>query len=186
MTFSEQLIKTKKTPGQIIRLILMWFAALAISALVLYLALGATSSTGYAGYFMFAVLGVCGLCWFSYWLTNFFYIEYEYHIFEGELDIDKIIGKRKRKRVVQVSSKKIEQLAPIEAFNMTEQFDRIVVASETRASATFFVTYRSKKNGHTVVFFSPVKEIFDELYEGQQRSVQTACKELCEQYKIQF
>ena len=184
MTFNEQLIKAKRTAKQWALLIFIWFFAFALSVLLLWIALGLSAQS--SGFFLIAVMGVLGLGYGAFWVTGLLSLEYEYAVFEGELSIDKISGKRKRKRVVQVSPRKIEKLAPAAALNASEHFDRIVIASPSKAEATWFVTYRSKKNGHTLVLFSPCEDLLRELYKDQTRSVQVDCDNLCSQYNVTF
>lgn len=184
MTFNEQLVKAKRNTKQWALLIFIWAFAFALSVLLLWIALGLAAQS--SGFLLIAVMGVLGLGYGAFWLTGLLSLEYEYAVFEGELAIDKIIGKRKRKRVVQVSPRKIEKLAPAEALNPSEHFDRVVVASPSKAEATWFVTYRSKKNGHTLVLFSPCEELFNELYKDQTRSVQVDCDKLREEYNVTF
>lgn len=176
MTFTEQLIRKKKTVKEWTLIVLIWLGAFVISALLLWWSLAVASQGGGSTMMLFSMLVVCGLCWGAIWLTGTQTVEYEYSVFEGELAIDKIVGKRKRTRVVQVAPTKIEQLSPISAKSgETARYDRVLMAAPAAAEATWYVTYHSKKNGHTMVLFAPQQELWQTLYDGQTRAVQIAC-----------
>lgn len=55
---------------------------------------------------------VIALVWFAMTRMD---VEYEYLYVNGDLDIDKIIHKSKRKRVFSANAKEIELLAPVDA-----------------------------------------------------------------------
>lgn len=175
MTFTEQLIRKKKSVKEWTLLALIWGGAFAISVILLWWSL-AVASQGGSMMLLISMLAVCGLCWGAIWLSGTQTVEYEYSVFEGELAIDKIVGKRRRTRVVQVAPTKIEQLSPIAARSgETARYDRVLMAAPTAAEATWYVTYQSKKNGHTMVLFAPCEELWQTLYDGQTRAVQVAC-----------
>lgn len=183
MTFTEQLIKCKKGPKQWLLLILIWALALALATIALYTAF-AYVGNGISGPFLFAVLFTLAVGWGAILLSKTQYIEYEYNVFEGGLDIDRITGKSKRVRVVQVSANKIEQLSPIAALDQNQHFDRVVMAAPSKKEANWFITYHSKKNGHTIALFAPSEELFECLYADQKRTVQMECDKLRKQYNV--
>lgn len=178
MTFNEQLVKKNKSLWEIVLIILTWIAALGIFTFLLYFAMGTIATSGSSGVFFLVILIGFGLFWGASWITKQFYIEYEYHVFEGGLDIDKITGKSRRVRIVQVSAAKIEELSPISAYDSTKKYDRIVMTASRPKEATWYITYHSKANGHTIVFFSPEEELWEALYKDQSRAVQVACDKL--------
>lgn len=183
MTFTEQLVKKKNGAKQWALIVLIWFAALALASFALYFSMGVMAQNGSTGFFFFAILLCFGLGWGAIKLTSMQHIEFEYNVFEGGLDIDKIVAKSKRTRIVQVSAAKIEQLSPIAALDDTK-YDRIVMAAPSREEATWFVTYHSKKNGHTIAMFAPSEELLEYMYKEQTRPVQIACDKLRKEYNV--
>ncbi|MBP5303393.1 MAG: hypothetical protein J6Z00_00660 [Clostridia bacterium] len=178
MTFYEQLIQKNKTAKEWGCILCIWIVALLLATFFLYVGMGYLASSGFTGVFFLAILLCFGLGWGAFWLTGTQYVEFEYQVFEGGLDIDRITHKSNRKRIVQVSAQKIEQLSPISAYNKNEKYDRVVQAAPSKNEATWFITYQSKKNGHTIVFFAPSDELFAVLYKDQTRAVQQACDTL--------
>lgn len=115
-----------------------------------------------------ALLLVFGLGYGLWWLLTGLNIEYEYSVTNGDIDIDQIIARRKRKRVVSVSGKKIESLEPYSQQEyMSRKFDRQVIAAPSVSEPGLWCfTYRSKKNGHTLVVFQPEKRVLEALKSG--------------------
>ncbi len=99
--------------------------------------------------------------------------EYEYSVTNGYIDIDEIIGKRKRKRQVSVSGSKLECLLPYDpARGAKGTFQRTLVAAPSAAeSGLWYFTYHSKKNGHTLVIIRPDERVLRAIYAGLQKLV---------------
>ncbi|MBR5540622.1 MAG: hypothetical protein IKU56_04505 [Clostridia bacterium] len=163
--FVEQLVKKKKSTGQILAIvgtILLALVLLAISLLLIEFT-GAIS--------MLIVVGVFYGAWYLLTAQN---IEYEYCVTNGDIDIDRIVGQRKRQRIVSVSGKKIESAGRyIPEKWAGRSIDRTVIAAPSnREDNLYYFTYRSKKRGHTLVVFQPDDRVKNSLYEGLPKLVQ--------------
>ena len=83
------------------------------------------------------------------------------------------MARRKRRRLVSVSGRKIESLLPYDPTKPQGVYQRIVVAAPSLdASGLWIFTYHSKKNGHTQVVFQPEQRVLQALYGGLQKLVQ--------------
>ena len=171
-SFAEQLIK-KKNGAKEIALMVLIVLAMMILTLALFLFIGPTG-------FILSVF----VLWGGWWLLQTQYIEYEYSVLNGDLDIDRIVGKRKRKRVVQVRASKIEEFMPITENTRIEGYQRVLAACWSKETATFYVSYNSKKNGRTIVLLEPNARVFKELYTGQPRIKQLALEKACREAGI--
>ncbi len=155
-TFVEQIIVKKKGPKEIA--VITGTIVLAVILVFVLLWFFNVFSL------VFDILIVYG----AWWLITGQNIEYEYSVTNGDIDIDQIIAQRKRKRVVSVAGSKIETAGP---YNPAEfagrSFDRTVVAapSETEPGVWYF-TYRSKKNGNTLVVFQPDERVMEAFKEA--------------------
>ena len=100
-TYCEYIVKRKTSSSALI----CRFVAVFASAVAIFLSL-----------LMFSILGLTA-CGFFVWIDMVIFrntdIEYEYQFFSGQLDIDVIYGKKKRKRARRFDLKKIEILAPL-------------------------------------------------------------------------
>ncbi len=100
---AEQLVEKRRSGTDTAKKILISVAALIIASFFMYLAM-----MGMFTMVIFAVLILGG----GVWLLGNFNVEYEYIITNNEMDIDKIVGRRKRKRMITVDISTAEEFAP--------------------------------------------------------------------------
>ena len=162
-SFSEQLISRRKTAADLIIL----FAITLGSVLSVYVAIR----------FMFSLaisfLLIVGIGWLAWYAITSMNVEYEYAVTNGDVDIDQIVGKRKRKRLVSVPNTRIESLFPYSEQALAgKNFDRTVMVASHRSAVTWCFTYRSKKSGHTLVMFEPSDRVFTAIFSKLPRTMQ--------------
>jgi hypothetical protein len=99
-----------------------------------------------------------GLIYLAYRFITSRNIEFEYVVTNGELDIDKIISKRKRKRIFSASCKEFEILAKVKSSSFSHNVqtikNRIDASSSLDSPDAYFATL-SYKGEKTVVIFEP-------------------------------
>ena len=100
--FCEYIVKVKRSPLEILISVLGVFLA----AILIFLSLGLLSTA----FSSFVLLIDAAIVYGVYILVTHFDVEYEYIFTNGDLDIDKIIAKRKRKRMFSLSVKEFELL----------------------------------------------------------------------------
>ena len=164
-TFVEQLVKKKKSAGQILAIVGVVLAA------VLLLALSILLIAWVRGFAAFIIVGIFYGAWYLLTAQN---IEYEYCVTNGDIDIDRIVAQRKRRRIVSVSGKKIESAGRYVPEKWAGRpMDRTVIAAPSdREDNLYYFTYHSKKRGHTLVVFQPDDRVKDSFYEGLPKLVQ--------------
>lgn len=115
-----------------------------------------------------AALVIAGVGYAVWWLVTAQGVEFEYSVTNGDIDIDQIIARRRRKRIVSVTGKKIETLEPYTAADFASRpFDRRVMAAPSESEEGLWCfTYHSKKSGHTLVVFQPEERVIDALMIG--------------------
>ena len=160
-SFFEQIIKKKKTVSDWLLTGLIILAALVVlTAAFLFL----------PEFFFIVAVGVGYGTW---WLISNQSVEYEYCVTNGDIDVDKITARRKRKRLVSVSGRKIESLLPYDPAAPLGKYQRtVMVAPSLKEDGLWCFTYHSKKNGHTFVVFRPDRRVLCALYEGLPKLVQ--------------
>ncbi len=101
--FCEQLIKIRKTPKEYAVVSLIWLAAFSLVYLLVLASLKFP--------FLMAVLllAVFGVFYGAVQLSKRLSIEYEYIVVNRDLDVDKIIAKSSRKRLVNVKLGEVEE-----------------------------------------------------------------------------
>lgn len=163
--FVEQLVKKKKSVGQILAIIGIIFAAVLVLALTVLL-IGMVRA-----FAAFIIVGVFYGAWYLLTAQN---IEYEYCVTNGDIDIDRIVAQRKRHRIVSVSGHKIESAGRYVPEKWAGRpMDRTVIAAPSEHEDNlYYFTYHSKKRGHTLVVFQPDDRVKDSFYEGLPKLVQ--------------
>ncbi len=150
--FIEHLVKKRSTTVDTLKKI-----GIVIALLVVILAC----------FFFFALLGplavllIFGGCYAAYWLISGMSIEYEYILTNGEIDVDKIIAQRKRKRLVTVSAKTFESFGPYQAAeHLHRNYDSRILACESEDSdGTYYATFHHNILGHCLLVFNPDERI---------------------------
>lgn len=105
----------------------------------------------------------------SFWLTKYLWegtnTEYEYIVTNDDLDVDKIIGKRKRKRMITVNLKAVTEFAPY--LNETDvSADVTVVAHDGTGEDLWYLLAQSEKYGNLLILFNPNEAVKENLIGG--------------------
>lgn len=153
-SFAEQIVQLRTTSKD-------WAIIALISVATIVVGTGLVLLSFALGIAMLAIFAL--VLYFSWWLIRGQSKECEYCIVNGDLDIDLIIARRKRRRLVSVHGRNIETALPYKPEQFaTKHFDRTVMAaSSPDAEGVWAFTYRSKKNGHTLVLFQPDQRILE-------------------------
>lgn len=160
-SFFEQIVQKKKGAKEWMIIAAVMLGALVLAFLV-WAFLGAL-----------AVLALVGIGYGAWWLITSQNIEYEYCVTNGDIDVDQITARRKRKRLVSVTGRKVESLLPFDASAPMGKYQRVVVvAPSLQESGLWCFTYHSKKNGNTIVVFQPDERVLQAFYTGLPKLVQ--------------
>lgn len=145
-TYSEQLVGKASTGSDKAKKVLISVGAILIATILMWL------SIIFAAYtlilLVFAVLGG------GVYLVSNMDVEYEYIITNDEMDIDKIIGRRKRKRMITID------LRSVEDFGAYPPKDDIPVEATVHASTGYeknaaFLLAQHKIYGKVMLIFNP-------------------------------
>ena len=128
------------------------------SAILMYIALILTQKVIF---FMPASVALIG--WAGYHAFIQFNVEYEYIVTNGELDIDRIVARRGRRRIINVKTNYYELIAPYDdehrqAFESGEFKKTIDVRSGPKADA-WFVIANHKDQGRVRILFEPTPKM---------------------------
>ena len=160
-SFFEQIVQKKKGAKEWTIIIAVVLGALILGFLS-FMFLGSLA--------LFALVGIGYGAW---WLITAQNVEYEYCVTNGDIDVDQITARRKRKRLVSVAGRKIECLLPYDPTAPMGKYQRIVVVAPSLAEeGLWYFTYNSKKNGRTFVVFRPDMRILQAFYSGLSKLVQ--------------
>lgn len=133
-----------------------------IAGMFLFGAVFVTAAVIYGGVVsVIALAAISGVIWLGVNLFKGLTVEYEYILTNKELDIDKIIGRRKRKRLITLDLTKAEKFDVYSERNAKEA-EASFADAETTVSAhdnTFvgmwYLTVRHDVHGKAVLLFNP-------------------------------
>ena len=116
-----------------------------------------------------------------YWFISSLNHEYEYIVTNGTLDIDRIIAKRRRKRVFTADARNFELCAPVNSDEYKDfmrqnednrDIKKLDASTRTEASEVWFIVATSQHdNERYIVLFEPDKQIMDNLYRFNPRNI---------------
>ena len=164
-TFVEQIVVKKKDNKQLAIIVSVLLADLLLGGLVII----------FSGLlYILAPLLLIGMGYGSWWLISAQNIEYEYSVTNGDIDIDEIVARRKRKRIVSVGGHKLESAGKYNPAQWANRkIDRLVVAAPSlNEEGLYYFTYHSKKRGHTLVVFQPDERVKSAFYQMLPRLLQ--------------
>ena len=105
-----------------------------------------------------------GIIYLGYRLIVARNVEFEYIVTNGELDIDKIIAQRKRKRIFSASCKEFDILSPVKSNSFSQSVQsikcRIDASSSIDSPGAYFATLNYKGN-RTLLIFEPDEKILN-------------------------
>ena len=149
--FVEQLIRRERPGGE------MLFRLGAIVGGLLLIGVAFLLAKGFFPV-CFAVIVILEFFAFVYTVK-----EYEYSFCNGDVDIDMIQGKRRRKTILSVSCRDIQAMGPCDGKPaLTGEFTRTLDASISKKHADrwYFITER-QDGSRELVYFSPNERILD-------------------------
>ncbi len=147
-SFGEQLVKKQTSSADILKKV-----AIAGGGLLLSTALMTVSF--FTRLYALTLLAV-GIIFGMGWLLSGMGCEYEYIVTNQDLDIDKIMGKRKRKRLITVKLDTVEDLGVYDG-SQGDDAQATVIASDATGINAWYLIAHHKTHGRTMLIFSPNK-----------------------------
>ncbi len=162
-TFSEQLVKRKTAPMQILFKVLFVISTISIGALIFLLLLPIL------GLISFAISGL--VIFLGFYLLTGLSIEYEYIVTNGSIDIDKIIAKRKRKRIITIESKSITSFGEFKNAPELKSEHKKVIVHDGIEENKFYADAKTQKFGQVRLIFSPNEKTIRNINPYLSRSI---------------
>lgn len=157
-TFIEQLVTKQSSTKETLAKVGLVLAALLVAFLCITLPilLGAYS-LGSIG-----LLLAAGAVYGGWYLISGMSVEYEYIVTNGEIDVDKIAAKRKRKRLVTVKAQNFEAFGLLTEAPAVGQGVTTIMAVGTGVEE-YFADFNHAKLGQVRLIFSPNQRLLDSL-----------------------
>ena len=105
----------------------------------------------------------------AYLAIKFQYTEYEYSFTNGDFDVDRILAKRKRKRMLEISQRQIKVMAPYTAEYESETKEYTVAEVQDygpskNAAGRWFFIYEKEDGSYAFVVIQPSKRLREAFY----------------------
>lgn len=146
--FIEKIVQKQKDAKDIASIFGIWLLALIVSyfAVVLIPAFG--------------IMVAAGVIYGAWYLATSLNLEFEYILTNGEMDVDKIIARRKRKRLFSVKGKDFEIFAPYTEsykndYNSQAIKKKFYALSSLASPDAYFAIFEHKEFGKTLLVFEP-------------------------------
>ncbi len=155
--FAEQLVKREDTSSDKMKKYLIYGGGIFVTIgfiILAFLKMGSPLS-------VLMLLVSAGMGYLTYYLGTSTYVEYEYAFTNGELDIDKIIAKRKRIQLISIDVKSFTAFGKYSE-DMSDSDDMTtVISSDNIASHEYYADFESEKYGKTRLIFAPDEKILE-------------------------
>ena len=159
--FSEYMVKAGKKPIDYLMIILILLSAAVLSCVLFALMLVFIRIPLVSPLTFLSILLVWYFAVFK--LIRRYNVEYEYSITENELDVDKIMSRSIRKRLLSVNLESFEIIAPLKSSYYTENYKNaktVFAASSERSDGTYFAAFEND-GVKTVLIFEPSGKMLD-------------------------
>lgn len=147
-TFFEQIVKVKRTGGQIAAIVGIILLTVIVLWAVVFIGIPMIGSLSF-------IVGF-GACWGAYKLITRTFVEYEYIFTNGDLDVDKIIARSSRKRVASVNCAAAERYGKYNpAARVSDSVKKVYMCCDADDENAKFIIAPTKKEGTVMIVFAP-------------------------------
>lgn len=159
-TFMEYMIKQKKKKGDYLKagLIILCATFVVLALTLIFLILPS---------YLISIwpLTVVGVYFGAYKIISSFDVEYEYILTNGELDVDRITHKKKRRRIITIHTKSFIEFGKVgdenEKNHKKEDFTNIINASANSSTYTDYYAVFFKNGQKMKLIFNPTRKMID-------------------------
>lgn len=160
--FIEYMVKKKKQAKDYLLTLLIAFAAALLMFVAFFGLLGVAPQ-----FASIILLLVVGIGYGAYWLITSFNIEFEYSLVNDEIDVDKIINVKRRKRLTTVKIRGLEAFGKKSDGTMgnylkDSSLERIYACRDINESDVYYAVY-SEKDKRKIIFFNPSEKMVDAI-----------------------
>lgn len=156
-TFKEQLVRKLPDKSDTIKKILILAAACIVAVFCFLFFIG-------TAFPFFGVIFAGGAIYGGYYLITNTMIEYEYILTNGELDVDKIIAQRSRKRLATLKLNTVLEFGEADGNVDTSSCQTVINAFDNDPETTdYYIRLNHSSLGSTVLVFSPTEEMLEQI-----------------------
>jgi hypothetical protein len=169
--FYEQLYARKKTFKEYAIQALIFIVTIGLSMAVFMFCIRSIPNFG----LMIGTLSIGILVYFGYKLFMRLDVEYEYIYLNGEMDVDKIICRSERSRLLTVKAESFEQFGEyndaarekVDSYPANKRFD----VRSNKGNTLYYAIFNHKEHNKTLLIFEPDERILSDMKRYIQKSV---------------
>ena len=162
--FTEYMVKKKKTvQDYLVMTAISVFGTLLVLVLFVLL-MGIIPQIASLG-----LLVIAGIGYGIYWLITSFNLEFEYSMVNYEIDVDKIINVRRRKRLTTVNIRGLEAFGTangnrheFESYLKNSNTEKIYACRDKNDGNVFYAVYQEKEK-QKMLLFNPNEKMLDTI-----------------------
>lgn len=159
-SFIEYMIEQKRSPVIKFKKALIYLAAIFVSMIISFILMVISFQT-----VSMVPITILGILYGAYYINCSFNVEFEYILTNGELDIDKITNKKRRKRLITIHCKSFTEF---EKYNSKEnsnedkkEFSRIINASANSKTYNDYYAVFYKNGQKIKLIFTPTQKMIE-------------------------
>lgn len=150
-TFYEQIIKIKLNGKSKAIIAAILAVDVLLLAVIMYFALLLTPA--------FAFLIIIGVIYGSYKLISMLSIEYEYVFTNGDLDVDKIVAKSSRKRMVSIKCSEVEKYGEYKGQPAPGSVKNTLIYCNPDSEGQVYLIAKDKNLGMVMLVIAPEQRV---------------------------
>ncbi len=157
--FVEYMVKRRMTGKDVAFSIFLVLVAVSLFVFCVFLAPAFLGELSFLG----AIVGVA-VVYLAYYLISNMNVEYEFIVTNGEIDVDKIVAKRKRQRLVTTNARIFEAFGNYNPLDhIDKNYTSRIFACESEYAPAKFAVFTHVSLGKTLLVFTPDDRTVDAL-----------------------
>lgn len=150
--YAEQLVAKRSGGSDMAKKVLIGIATAFFAAAVFWI---------FFYFIPFNLIGAGLIFYAGYYFISGVDTEYEYILTNGEIDIDKITGKRKRKRLMTASIDSFTSFGRLDEAPDTSDGITTVLATDGTEEGAYYADFKHQSAGNVRLIFTPSEKILD-------------------------
>ncbi len=157
-SFAEHLVKKRPDSRDNSRKFLIIFATVVLCIVTIILCF-------WTGIWLILII-TCAIIYGAYYLMTGLSVEYEYAVTNGEMDVDKIVARRKRTHLITVDVKHFDAFGPYTEAVEDRPNATLVLCSDNTGEGEYYADLTSDDLGEVRVIFSPNDTMIEAIEES--------------------
>lgn len=119
----------------------------------------------------FILIITCALIYGAYFLLSNLSVEYEYAVTNGEVDVDKIIARRKRVHLITVQTADFEAFGPLTDDVPDDDSRTLVLCADNTSEGEYYADLTTEDYGETRIIFTPNQAVLEAIQAALPRKL---------------